>query len=231
MDFFALQRSRASRSRWLLASFALALAAVGAIIYLIVGTLAWLLGETADPLQPSVPAIAFIGIIWLAMLFGAAFRLLEVRAGGACLAKRFGATRVVEGSANPQERTLLHVVAEMAVASSSSMPDVFVLNHERALNALVVGSDGGRPAIIITRGALDAFDRDQLKGVIAHEFGHLSNGDLALNMRLLIVLGGLLAVDEIGPSADRRHARRVQSPGCTGWLSAADPRQHRVAGG
>lgn len=198
MDFFSRQRASRQRSGYLLLSFVVALLGIGLFIHVSIGTLAWQLGDSPHPLQPSMPATALIAIVWLAMLFGAFFRYLDVKGGGACLAARFGATQVEENTRDQSQRELLRVVAEMAIASASPMPDVFVLRQETAINALVVGTGKGRNAIIVSRGALDAFDREQLQAVVAHEFGHIANGDLVLNMRLLMVLGGLLAVDEIG---------------------------------
>jgi Zn-dependent protease with chaperone function len=149
-------------------------------------------------MHPSAPALGLIVLIWLTILAGAFFRYLDVRGGGAVLARRFGAVHASDRSRFDQEQQLLNVVAEVAIASSTPQPDVYVLRQESSVNAFVLGAGDSRKVIVVTQGALDAFDRDQLQAVIAHEFAHICNGDLPLNMRLLMALGGLMAIDEVG---------------------------------
>ncbi|MFK7852632.1 MAG: M48 family metalloprotease [Granulosicoccus sp.] len=198
MDFFGQQTLKRHHSHILLFGFVAALFAMGLIIHVVIASLSYLLGETESFLQPSTPAIALIALVWLTILAGGFFRALDVKAGGAVLAGRFGAVQASDRSRNDEEKQLLNIVAEISIAASTPQPEVFVLRHESSINAFVLGNESSRYVIVVTQGALDAYDRDEMQAVVAHEFGHIANGDLPLNMRLLIALGGLMAVDEVG---------------------------------
>lgn len=203
MNFFDRQSLIRRQSLFLLVCFVVAFLATGIVIHVVIAGLSILLGESTQLFDLSAPAIALIGLVWLMIILGALFRSMDVKAGVATLAKRFGAVKVSERSHDEKEQQLLNVVAEIAIASSSRQPDVYVLRRETSINAFVLGSAARSArtaghALVITQGAIDHFDRDELKAVVAHEFGHISNGDLVLNMNLLIALGGLLAVDEVG---------------------------------
>ncbi len=198
MNFFDHQSARRRQSAILLACFLLTLLFMACLIHGVVVGLSMLLGENSSLMQPSAPALGLIALVWLTMLAGGFFRFLDVRGGGAVLARRFGAVRASDRSRFDREQRLLNVVAEIAIASSTPQPDVFVLRHESSINAMVLGADEGRHVLVLTQGALDTFERAELQAVIAHEFGHIDNGDLPLNMRLLIALGGLMAIDEVG---------------------------------
>ena len=198
MDFFDQQTAKHRQSLLLLACFLVTLAAMGVVIQGIVVGLSILLGEQSSFLHPSAPALVLIGLVWLTVVAGCFFRDLDVRGGGAVLARRFGAVHASDRARFDREQRLLNVVAEMAIASSTAQPDVFVLRNESSINAFVLGAEDARHVIVVTQGALEAFERPELQAVIAHEFGHIKNGDLPINMRLLIALGGLMAIDEVG---------------------------------
>ncbi len=198
MNFFDQQTLKHRHSLFLLACFLLTMAAMGVVIQAVVVGLSILLGEQSSFLHPSAPALVLIALVWLVVVAGGLFRYLDVRGGGGVLARRFGAVHASDRARYDKEQRLLNVVAEMAIASSTPQPDVFVLRAESSINAFVLGAEDARHVIVVTQGALDAFDRSELQAVIAHEFGHIKNGDLPINMRLLIALGGLMAVDEVG---------------------------------
>ena len=198
MNFFDHQDNRRRQSNLLLLGFVLALLAMAFVIHLSVALFSMLLGESNSLFTLSTPAMGLIGIVWLTVLTGCFFRALDVRSGGEILARRFGATLAADRARFESERQFLNIVAEMAIASRTPQPAAYVMRNESSINAFVVGMQSGELAIVVTQGALDAFDRDQLQGVVAHEFGHITSGDLPLNMRLLIALGGLMAIDEVG---------------------------------
>lgn len=129
------------------------------------------------------------------------------------MAKRFGAAQAADRSRIQNERQLLNIVAEVSIASTISQPDVFVLHRESSNNAFVLGNSASRPVIVLTQGSLDAFDREQLQAVVAHEVAHITNGDLAVNMRLLITMGGLMAIDEVGRLLMAKRATEFVHPG------------------
>lgn len=202
MDFFGQQANSRLRSRLLLLGFLAALAGTGVVIHFGTAIAAVQLGLSETVFDLSGPVAAFIALFWVAILAGCFFRYLDVRGGGAVLARKFGAEPVSESvthsTTREQDRELLNVVAEVGVAAGTSSPEVFVLRRESSINAFVLGTHEDKRAMVVTQGALDAFDRDELQAVVAHEFGHIAQGDLAVNMRLMIALGGLMALDEIG---------------------------------
>ena len=202
MDFFGQQDRNRRQSVVLFFAFVLALLTFTLIINLFVGVLSVFTGNTESIWQSNRFTLVLTAVFWMTVVCGAWFRWLDVRAGGAQLAKRFGAVPVLATSRNETDRQLLDVVAEMSVAASTSAPGVYCLRHEKAINALVLGNRNN-VALVVSQAALDMLDREEIQGVVAHEFGHLSNGDLRINMRLLIALGGLNAIDEVGQTLVR----------------------------
>jgi len=106
------------------------------------------------------------------MLLGGFFRLLDVRAGGAALAERYGAVKAGQNARHKDEQILLNVAAEVSISSACPPPEVYVLRNESSINAFVVGVKETSRALVVSQGALDAFDREELQAVVAHEFGH-----------------------------------------------------------
>jgi len=203
MNFFDHQAVRKRQSALLLVCFVAALVAIGVVINTVVAGLSFLLGESESLFDLAPQAAAMIGLVWLTIALGAIFRAMDVSAGGAMLARRFGAIHVSDRSRDEKEQQLLNIVAEISIASSTPQPEVYILRKESSINAFVLGrapakTTRGKHAIVVTQGALERFDRDELQAVVAHEFGHIANGDLPLNMNLLIVMGGLMAIDEVG---------------------------------
>jgi len=203
MNFFEQQTTKRRQSFLLLISFVLAFIATGIVIHVIIAGLAIFLGESTHFFELSKPAIVLIGMVWLMILLGAIFRRMDVTAGAVALAKRFGAVQVYDLSRDENEQQLLNIVAEISIASGTPKPDVYVLRREHSINAFVLGSPPRKDGtavnvLVLTHGAIEQLDRDELKAVVAHEFAHIANGDITLNMNMLIALGGLLAIDEVG---------------------------------
>jgi Zn-dependent protease with chaperone function len=124
--------------------------------------------------------------------------MAKLASGGEAVAKMLGARRLAPGTGDLHERRLLNVVEEMAIASGVRVPAVYVLDDERGLNALAAGWDVSNAMITVTRGALETLNRDELQGVIGHEFSHIVNGDVRLNVRMIGVLGGIVFIGSIG---------------------------------
>ncbi len=126
-------------------------------------------------------------------------RMLLLRnGGGGKVAQQLGGVYVPEDTTDPQLRRLRNVVEEMAIASGVSVPEVYLLPDEPGINAFAAGWSPADAAVAVTRGALQTLNRDELQGVIAHEFSHVVNGDMRLNIRLMGVLFGILALAVIG---------------------------------
>jgi len=140
-------------------------------------------------------AVLVTTIVALAVICGASlFKTLSLRAGGAVVARSLGGTRIDRNTGDPALRRLHNVVEEMAIASGVTMPEVYVLENEDGINAFAAGNSPADAAIAVTRGAATRLKRDELQGVVAHEFSHILNGDMRLNLRLLGWTFGLLAI-------------------------------------
>jgi Zn-dependent protease with chaperone function len=158
-------------------------------------------GETSGPLVGLWHPRLFLGLLLGTALLvsGAAWRKWrELSGGGAVVAKLLRARWVRPGTDDLMERRLLNVVEEMALASGMPMPVVFLLDRERAINAFAAGLKPSDAVIVVTRGAVEELSRDELQGVIGHEFSHILNGDMRLNVLLTALLAGLQCVGTAG---------------------------------
>ncbi|HXB02916.1 MAG TPA: M48 family metallopeptidase [Opitutaceae bacterium] len=118
--------------------------------------------------------------------------------GGEIIAEMAGGRRIEPNSTDLAERRLLDVVEEMAIASGVPMPDVYVLHEEPAINAFAAGLTTSDAVVTVSRGALDKLTRDELQGVVGHEFSHILNGDMRLNLKLTSILFGILVIGLAG---------------------------------
>ncbi|MCC5794859.1 MAG: M48 family metallopeptidase [Chromatiales bacterium] len=197
-DFFARQAEARRTSRRLVLLFALALVAVLVAVNAIVLVASGLF--LAPEPGSDVAAGQLRLVFWISLLVtglvlaGSLARLRTLSSGGGAVARALGGERVTADTRDALRRRLLNVVEEMAIASGVPVPEVYVLEHEDAINAFAAGHNPANAAVAVTRGALEQLDRDELQGVIAHEFSHILNGDMRLNMRLIGLLYGLLMV-------------------------------------
>lgn len=134
----------------------------------------------------------------IVIVSASSYRLRELRGGGQVVARGVGASLVDGHTTNPLERRLLNVVEEMAVAAGVPVPPVYVLRNENSINAFAAGYASSDAVIVVTAGALRYLPREQLQGVIAHEFSHILNGDMRLNIRMLALLFGIGAIGLLG---------------------------------
>ncbi len=149
-------------------------------------------------------------LVVLAIISIASFyKTMVLGGGGAVVARSLGGVRVSADTTDPLQRRLLNVVEEMAIASGVPMPEVYLLEQESGINAFAAGHNTSNAAIGVTRGALTTLNRSELQGVIAHEFSHILNGDMRLNVRLMGLLFGLLVIALIGRTV-LRGATRVR---------------------
>ena len=126
------------------------------------------------------------------------FKWLSFRAGGSAVAESVGGRRIEPGSATPAERRLLNIVEEMSIASGVPMPAVYVLDQETGINAFAAGLTTSDTVVAVTKGTLEKLNRDELQGVIGHEFSHILNGDMGLNVKLTALLFGILVIGLMG---------------------------------
>ena len=126
------------------------------------------------------------------------FKTSVLSSGGGAVATQMGGTLVPASVQDPLRRRLRNVVEEMAIASGVPVPEIYVLEEESGINAFAAGYTPSDAAVAVTRGTLELLDRDELQGVIAHEFSHILNGDMRLNIRLMGVLFGIMVLGLIG---------------------------------
>jgi Zn-dependent protease with chaperone function len=151
-----------------------------------------------------------------AIFVAATYRTLALRGGGGVVARELGGVLVPQNTSDPQLRRLRNVVEEIAIASGVPVPEIYVLPQEAGINAFAAGWSSSDAAVTVTQGALNTLNRAELQGVIAHEFSHVLNGDMRLNIRLIGLLFGILFLAVIGRSLTY-----------AGWLGGGGRRNNR----
>jgi Zn-dependent protease with chaperone function/uncharacterized tellurite resistance protein B-like protein len=217
MDFFEHQQRSRLRSRRLIALFAIAVIVTAAGVTVVVALLAFALGPGGGAVHApdarwlvsnsdllTISAVATVVFIGLASWY----RLSQLRSGGSRVAEALGGTSVGPDDPDTDRRLLYNVVEEMAIASGLPVPAVFVLERENGINAFAAGRTPSDAAVAVTRGCLDQLTRDELQGVIGHEFSHILHGDMTLNLRLMGYLFGIMAVSMVGRAMARTGGRR-----------------------
>ncbi|MDD3470733.1 MAG: M48 family metalloprotease [Thermoguttaceae bacterium] len=140
-------------------------------------------------------AVAVLGLILLMVLA----RALELREqGGVKLAESLGGVCILPGTLDLKQRRLLNIVEEIAIAAETATPQVYLLGRQRGINVMVAGRSPTEAVIVVTQGTLDYLNRDELQGVIAHEFSHILEEDMRINMRTLCWIYGVSAVSDFG---------------------------------
>lgn len=205
MDFFAQQDAARRTTRRLVLYFAIAVTLIVGAVYLAVRLILFGIsvqtgraGEGAMPLFDLGLFTLTAGVTLMVILGGSLYKTIVLREGGDAVAWMLGGRLIEPDSTNPDERRLLNVVEEMALASGVPVPHVYVLDKESGINAFAAGYSASDAVIGITDGALRLLSRNELQGVIGHEFSHLLNGDMRLNLRLMGILHGILVIALIG---------------------------------
>jgi Zn-dependent protease with chaperone function len=204
MNFFEAQARAKSRTGWLLLLLTLAVAAIVVLTNLLVMAI---IIFNRNTLHPS--ALTFwerfdwqlfgtVGIVTVAFVaLGSLYKTLSLSDGGRTVAEMLGGSLVPRNTDDPAQRRLINVVEEMAIASGTPAPPVYLLN-DMGINAFAAGLSPYNAVIGVTRGAITYLSRDELQGVIAHEFSHIFNGDMRMNIRLMGVLHGILLIGLTG---------------------------------
>jgi Zn-dependent protease with chaperone function len=220
MNFFDAQDQARRATRWLVVVYIVATALIVFGVTLIVGFV--LFGSSIDGYRYSftgmlaanpVPLLITALLTTLFIVGASIYKTSLLSAGGGRVAQDMGGTLVPANAQDPLRRRLRNVVEEMAIASGVPVPEIYVLEGESGINAFAAGYAPGDAAIAVTRGTLELLDRDELQGVIAHEFSHILNGDMRLNIRLMGVLFGILIMGLMGRMILRggHHARIASS--------------------
>jgi len=190
MDFFAQQAKVRRSSRTLVWLFVLAVLAIVVAVDLVCAF--FLVGFRPGALIGiTLAVIAVIGLC-------SAYRVASLAGGGSAVAREMNAIEVPADTTNPQWQRLRNVIEEIAIASGVPVPEIYVMQNEAGINAFAAGYTPTDAAVCVTQGCLDKLNRDELQGVIAHEFSHVLNGDMRLNIRLMGLLFGIMAIWVIG---------------------------------
>ncbi|SDJ65010.1 M48 family metallopeptidase [Microbulbifer yueqingensis] len=203
MNFFELQDRARRNTAVLVGLFATAVLLLVAItILLAAGIVAYARGEAFSPtsLGPllgwdTVAAIA--ATIVSVIVLGSLYKLRQLSAGGRAVAESLGGRKINIAPRDELEQRALNVVEEMSIASGTPVPDVYVI-EDPAINAFAAGQSPADAVIGLTRGCIERLSRDELQGVVAHEFSHIFNGDMRLNLRIVGLLHGILIIGLLG---------------------------------
>lgn len=201
MNFFTAQEQARKRTKWLVLWFVMGVVATVLSLYLVVNLLLqWSAVMQGEEMVLSAHPVA----IWTAVISaviipaGSGFKLMQLSQGGAVVARDMGARQVDPATREFSERQLWNVVEEMSIASGIPMPQVWIMDGEHSINAFAAGTEPGNAVVAVSRGCLKKLTRSELQGVVAHEFSHILNGDMRLNIRLIGWIFGLLMIAMLG---------------------------------
>ncbi len=206
MDFFEQQDQARKKTKWLVLYFGLGIAGTIVATYSVIAATRFYIVSSDYDLQRQLPVSLFdlelflptAAVVGLLILLASGYKMLQLQGGGRVVAQELGGREIAHGSRDRHERRLLNVVEEMSIASGVPVPSVYVMDGEDGINAFAAGRTTSDAVIGVTRGCMQKLTRDELQGVIAHEFSHILNGDMRLNMRLMGWLFGILFIALIG---------------------------------
>jgi Zn-dependent protease with chaperone function len=205
MDFFKQQDMARVKTSRLLGLFTLAVIAITLAVYGVAITIVFFHqgsqpGFALHHFKWIKPELGFwvIGITLLVIFMGSVTKIVLLAKGGSAVAENMGGRLVHTATTDVDERRLLNVVEEMALASGTPVPQVYILDREKGINAFAAGYSPNDAIVAVTPRCLALLKRDELQGVIAHEFSHILNGDMRLNIRLIGLLSGIMVLANIG---------------------------------
>ena len=218
MDFFREQDIARRNTRLLTLLFGVAvLVLIGMTNLLLVGFVVFESGDGHSSLSTDVldwQSFFAVGAV-ITLIIGAVVLVnwINFARGGKQIAAALGGILVQPGTDDPLEQRAANIVQEMALAANMPVPSLFVLDEEPGINAFAAGTSPANAVVAVTRGALTSLNRDQLQGVIGHEFSHILNGDMRLSIRLAAMLRGITFIGDVGSILlhSASHRRRYRS--------------------
>ncbi len=223
MNFFQSQAQARKQTMLLVVFFSLAVISLVVLTNLLVMFIfsyidSQNINTAAAPLKFNWQMFLSIGALVVAVvLLGSLYKISSLSKGGDAVAEMLGGQRIIDGSGDLDKQKILNIVEEMAIASGTPVPPVYLLDED-GINAFAAGFSPSDAVIGVTRGCIQQLNRAQLQGVIAHEFSHILNGDMRLNIRLMGILHGILIIGLIGyfllrSSSYGRYSRSSRSNG------------------
>ena len=226
MNFFQHQENARKQSKWIIFAFI----AVALLIVLIIDIIV-LVVFAASSLDDSGQAVSIASnilsvdtwvnhsglILTVSVITGGVIslsslaKIVSLRSGGGKVARDMGGTMVTHDTRDPLRRRLYNVVEEIALASGTPVPEVYIMENEPAINAFAAGYTASDAAIAVTQGTLEKLSRSELQGVVAHEFSHILNGDMRINIRMMGVVFGIMVIAIVGRKFLHASSYRVRS--------------------
>ncbi len=248
MDFFERQDKARRNTKLLVFYFSLAVLSLILAVNIAVSLIftGFMPANSID--EPSIGWSRSELLFWVTIgtlaviLIGSVFKSLQLARGGSAVAELLDGRLINSNTSDADERKLLNVVEEMSIASGVPVPQVYVMDSETGINAFAAGHSASDAAISVTRGCMKMLSRDELQGVIGHEFSHILNGDMRVNLRLMGLVFGILCLTVIGRILIQTRGRKNPLPLLglaliiTGWagvffgrlIQAAVSRQREV---
>jgi Zn-dependent protease with chaperone function len=201
INFFERQDEARRRTVWLLVFFVLGMLTLVVLVYALCSFLFLYLNR-----QPNEPLRLWDGGLFTAVTMGVSavvgggslMKVAQLSSGGKAVALMLNGQEIQGNTVDLTERRLLNVVEEMAIAAALPMPPVYVLPAETGINAFAAGHGPGDAVVAVSRGCLTYLSRDELQGVIGHEFSHILNGDMRLNLKIIGLVFGIVALSQVG---------------------------------
>jgi len=208
MDFFGQQDRARKQTRIMLFYFFLALFFTILLVYFIPLVVEYFYGQSKQPEDFSLPPFSWwqpqffliaVGGTLMVVVGGTLFKMLQLKnGGGESVAVMLGGRQVYPETSEFFEKRLFNIVEEMAIASGVPVPPVYVLEHEKGINAFAAGFSTFNSVVAVSYGAMTGLKREQLQGVVAHEFSHILNNDVRMNINLMAIIHGLIVVSLLG---------------------------------
>src|SRR5262245_61747605 len=213
-NFFEHQAAARRRTSLLILYFVLAMVVLIGLTYFLFVTVlfmpSWNKDEDVNWWMPGLFALSTAGVF---LLVGGCtgYKVVQLASGGQSVALMLGAKEITGPTSDLREKRLRNVVEEMAIAAGLPVPPVYVLEEEEGINAFAAGYAPGDAIVAVSRGSLNYLTRDELQGVVGHEFSHILNGDMRLNIRLIALVFGIMGIAIIGEFLIRSTSRSSSS--------------------
>ncbi|WP_426416713.1 M48 family metallopeptidase [Aestuariirhabdus sp. LZHN29] len=204
MDFFQAQEDARRKSVWLVMLMGTSVLSLVLLAFVMMGTVLWyaqqgvhLAHSLSFYLTPEL-FLACLVTIGGIVLTGSLIKLVRLGKGSGTLMRAMGGRQLTGGPDDLRELVLRNLVEEISIASGAPVPQLYILDDEPAINAFAAGFSLDDAALGFTRGCIERLSRDELEGVVAHEFSHLVHGDSRLNLKLMGVLHGITMISSLG---------------------------------
>ncbi|MEL7337494.1 MAG: M48 family metalloprotease, partial [Planctomycetota bacterium] len=201
-DFYQRQDRARRGTWWLILLFILCTGGIVLMVSAVASGIVWtqFQHEMREGRYGSLGLVLLVALgTSMLILGGTVYKVIALRMGGGTMvAQQMGGHRVVPGSPDLVHRRLLNTVEEMAIASGVPVPPVYIMEQEQGINAFAAGYSPSDAVLGVTRGCAEKLTREELQGVIAHEFSHILNGDMRLSIRLIGILHGIILISLIG---------------------------------